>query len=422
MIRKSQLDNGARIVTETITGVHSITIGIWVKAGARNESAHEQGLAHFIEHMLFKGTSRYSAFEIARRIDSVGGMLNAFTAKEYTCFYVKVLSRHCDLAIELLCDIFFDSLFDAEEIEKERNVVLQEISMVRDTPDDYVQDLFNQAFFGDHPLGYNILGEIETVQGFNHDMVAGFFEREYRRPRHLIIAAAGNLEHQSFVDRIQVRFGSIPAREGIDREDRFAVRRRVDFHYRELEQVQVCLGTRGLSHLDGNRYVLHILNTVLGGSMSSRLFQEIRENRGLAYTVYSFMTSFLDTGMFGVSMGVLKETVRESLDITHRELKSLRDCPIRREELIHAQEQLKGNLLLALEGTDSRMSRLAKCELYYDAYVPVEEILNDIDAVTPDQVQALARELFRDELFTYTFLGPIEPDDLPASNLTLAGC
>jgi predicted Zn-dependent peptidase len=422
MIRKSQLDNGARIVTETIPGVHSITIGIWLKAGARNESIAEQGLAHFIEHMLFKGTSRYSAFEIARRIDSVGGMLNAFTAKEYTCFYVKVLSRHRDLAIELLCDIFFDSQFETEEIEKERGVILQEISMVKDTPDDYVHDLFNQAFFAEHPLGYNILGEIETVQGFNRDNVVGFFEREYRRPQNLIIAAAGNVEHQDFIDRIQERFSSIPAKPVVKRVGGFSLHRRVDFHFRELEQVHICLGTRGLSHLDDNRYVLHVLNTILGGSMSSRLFQEIRENRGLAYTVFSFMTSFLDTGMFGVSMGVLKETVRESLDITHRELQSLRDCPISGEELIHAQEQLKGNLLLALEGSDSRMSRLAKCELYYDRYVPVEEILNDIDAVTPEQVQALARELFRDELFTYTFLGPIEPDDLPATFLTLAGC
>ncbi len=419
MIRKSQLDNGARIVTETIPGVHSISIGIWVKAGARNESVAEQGLAHFIEHMLFKGTSRYSAFEIARRIDSVGGMLNAFTAKEYTCFYVKVLSRHRDLAIELLCDIFFDSLFDPAEIEKERNVVLQEISMVRDTPEEYVQDLFNQAFFADHPLGYNILGEIETVQGFNRDKIINFFEREYRRPQHLIIAAAGDVEHQDFVDRIRERFSSIPAQLVADRPDGFSLRRRVDFHYRELEQVHVCLGTRGLSHLDDNRYVLHVLNTILGGSMSSRLFQEIRENRGLAYSVFSFTTAFLDTGMFGISMGVLNETVRESLDITHRELKVLRDCPVEHEELNNAQEQLKGNLLLALEGSDTRMSRLAKCELYYDGYVPVEEILNDIDAVTPDQVQALACELFRDELFTYTFLGPLDPDDLPATDLTL---
>ncbi len=419
MIRTTQLDNGARIVTETIPGVHSISIGIWVKAGARDESAPEQGLAHFIEHMLFKGTSRYSAFEISRRIDSVGGVLNAFTAKEYTCFYVKVLSRHLDLAIDLLSDIFFDSLFDPVEIEKERNVVLQEISMVRDTPDDYVQDLFNQAIFGDHPLGYNILGEIETVQRFSRDSIVAFFEREYRRPSHLVIAAAGNLGHDDFVGRIGARFAAVPARPATVRADVFTWRRRVDFHLRDLEQVHVCLGTRGLSHLDNNRYVLHVLNTILGGSMSSRLFQEIRENRGLAYSVFSFMTSFLDTGMFGVCMGVVKETVREALDITHRELKAMRDCPVKREELIHAREQLKGNLLLALEGTDSRMSRLAKCELYYDGFVPVEEILNDIDAVTPEQVQALARELFRDELFTYTFLGPIEPDDLPASELTI---
>jgi predicted Zn-dependent peptidase len=419
MIRKSQLDNGARIVTETIPGVHSISIGIWVKAGARNESVAEQGLAHFIEHMLFKGTSRYSAFEIARRIDSVGGVLNAFTAKEYTCFYVKVLSRHLDLAIELLCDIFSDSLFDPEEIEKERNVVLQEISMVRDTPEEYVQDLFNQAFFTGHPLGYNILGEIETVQGFNRDKIVDFFEREYRQAQNLVIAAAGNVEHQGFVDTIQERFASISSQTFADRTDKFALRRSVNFHYRELEQVHVCLGTRGLSHLDDNRYVLYVLNTILGGSMSSRLFQEIRENRGLAYSVGSFMTSFLDTGMFGVSMGVLKETVQESLDITHRELRAMRDCPVERQELSHAQEQLKGNLLLALEGSDSCMSRLARCELYYDGYVPVDEILNDIDAVTPDQVQALAQELFRDELFTYTFLGPIDSEDLPASTLTL---
>jgi len=421
MIRTSQLDNGARIVTETIPGVHSISIGIWVKAGARDESAAEQGLAHFIEHMLFKGTSRYSAFEISRRIDSVGGVLNAFTAKEYTCFYVKVLSRHLDLAIDLLSDIFFNSLFDHVEIEKERNVVLQEISMVRDTPDDYVQDLFNQAFFADHPLGYNILGEIETVQRFNRDAIVSFFEREYRRPRHLVIAAAGNLDHDDFAGRVRERFAALPARPAGIRADSFTWRRRVDFHFRDLEQVHVCMGTRGLSHLDEKRYVLHVLNTILGGSMSSRLFQEIRENRGLAYNVFSFMTSFLDTGMFGVCMGVVKETVRESLDITHRELKAMRDRPVSREELIHAQEQLKGNLLLALEGTDSRMSRLAKCELYYDAFVPVEAILNDIDAVTPEQVQSLAQELFRDELFTYTFLGPIEPDDVPAPDLTLAG-
>jgi len=419
MIRTSKFDNGARIVTETIPGVHSISIGIWVKAGARDESAPEQGLAHFIEHMLFKGTSRYSAFEISRRIDSVGGVLNAFTAKEYTCFYVKVLSRHLDLAVDLLSAIFFDSMFDPLEIEKERNVVLQEISMVRDTPDDFVQDLFNQALFAGHPLGYNILGEIETVQRFNRDAVVSFFEREYLRPGHLVIAAAGNVDHDDFVGRMRARFAAIPARTAGVRSDTFAWRRRVDFHVRDLEQVHVCMGTRGLSHLDSNRYVLHILNTVLGGSMSSRLFQEIRENRGLAYSIFSFMTSFLDTGMFGVSMGVVQETVREALDITHRELKAMRDCPVGRDELIHAKEQLKGNLLLALEGTDSRMSRLAKCELYYDAFVPVEEILNDIDAVTPDQVQALACELFRDELFTYTFLGPIDPDDVPASELTI---
>jgi len=419
MIRATQLDNGARIVTETIPGVHSITIGIWVKAGARDESAAEQGLAHFIEHMLFKGTGRYSAFEIARRIDSVGGVLNAFTAKEYTCFYVKVLSRHRDLAIDLLCDIFFDSQFEPLEIEKERSVVLQEISMVRDTPDDYVQDLFNQAFFEGHPLGYNILGEIETVQRFSREGIVAFFEREYRRPQHLVIAVAGDVEHQGFVDAIRERFSSIPAVPAVIRAEEFSFRRRVDFHYRELEQVHVCLGTRGLSHLDGNRYVLHVLNTILGGSMSSRLFQGIRENRGLAYNVFSFMTSFLDTGMFGVCMGVVRETAREALDITHRELKALCDRPVGSDELLHAQEQLKGNLLLALEGTDSRMSRLAKCELYYGGFMPVEEILGDIDAVTPEQVQSLARELFRDELFTYTFLGPIEPDDLPAAELTL---
>jgi predicted Zn-dependent peptidase len=419
IIHKTVLDNGVRIVSERVTHVHSVSIGIWIRSGSRYEHKAEAGIAHFIEHMLFKGTEKYTAGEIARMIDSVGGVFNAFTSKEYTCFYVKVLNQHIDLAVDLLSDIFFHSLFLKDDIEKERNVILQEINMVKDTPDDYIQDMFNHDFFCDHPLGFNILGELETVRSFRRSNITGFYRREYLVPERIVIAVAGNMEHDAVVDQLSAKFEDIKKKKAAAAQTVFSPSRTVTCNFRSLEQVHVCLGTLGCSHLDCERYALYVLNAILGGGMSSRLFQEIRENRGLAYSITSFTASFFDTGVFGVYMGVVKDTVQEALRIVFDEMRSLRENPVSQAELSAAKEQLKGNMLLAMESTDSRMSRLAKCELYYDQYIPLPRILKDIDAVTADDVRELARGLFRDDQLTCTFLGPMKNKDLPRDLLLL---
>ena len=419
MVNKTVLGNGVRVVTEKVASVHSVSIGIWVKSGSRHEREGENGLAHFIEHMLFKGTAKHTAHEIAKIIDSVGGVINAFTTKEYTCFYIKFLSQHLRLATDLLCNIFFDSLFKQEEIEKERNVIIQEINMVRDIPDDYIQDLFNQAYFKGHPLGYNVLGELETVQRFGKNDIVNFTGREYFIPERIIISATGNIEHQSLLGLIGKYFEHLDGSTSEPVRNSFLPERNVSFHFRDLEQVHVCLGTTGLSQVDPGRHALYVLNAILGGSMSSRLFQEIRENHGLAYSIYSYVVSFYDIGLFGIYMGVVRETVKEALDIILRELRILQEKKIDDTELGNAKEQIKGNMLLALESTDNRMSRLAKCEMYYNEHVPVEEILQSIDEVTSEAIQDLARSLFRDEYFTYTFLGPVKEKNIPQDMLKL---
>jgi predicted Zn-dependent peptidase len=418
-IHKTVLGSGVRIVSERVLHVHSVSIGIWIRSGSRHEHKAESGIAHFIEHMLFKGTQKYSAGEIARMIDSVGGVFNAFTSKEYTCFYVKVLKQHMDLAVNLLSEIFFHSLFLQDDIEKERNVILQEINMVKDTPDDYIQDMFNHDFFTDHPLGYNILGELDTVQSFRRPDITGFYRREYLVPDRIVIAVAGNMEHEAIVDRLAKKFDDIKKKKTPPEQASFQPSRSISCNFRSLEQVHVCLGTPGCSHLARERYALYILNAILGGGMSSRLFQEIRENRGLAYSVTSFTASFFDTGVFGVYMGVVKDTVQEALRIVFNEMRNLREKPVTAAELTAAKEQLKGNMLLAMEGTDSRMSRLAKCEMYYDQFIPLSRILKDIDAVTTEDVRELARGLFKDEQLTCTFLGPLRNKDLPRGLLLL---
>jgi len=419
MIQKTVLSNGIRVVTEVVPNVHSVSIGIWIKTGSRHEKDGENGIAHFIEHMLFKGTEKHTAFDIAKVIDSVGGILNAFTTKEYTCYYVKVLTQHLSLGIDILWDIFFHSLFQSEEIEKERNVILQEINMVKDTPDDYIQDLFNQSFYSGHSLGNAILGELETVERFGRQDMVDFFAREYLDPGRIIISAAGNIEHDFLADQV-LRIFEIPAKAGeAAHKDSFRATRQVSFHYRELEQVHMCLGTVGASQVDPERYGYYLISSILGGSMSSRLFQEIRENRGLAYSVYSFLAAFYDTGMFGVYMGVRRESLKEALHIVLAEFRRLQEEAIAESDLTNAKEQIKGNMLLGLESSDSRMSRLAKCEIYYDEYIPVEELIRNIDAVTPEAVREIARRIFRDELFTYTFLGPVNKKEIQDNFLAM---
>jgi len=413
MVHTTLLPNGIKVVTEQIEHVHSVSIGIWVKTGSRFETREQQGISHFIEHMLFKGTPRHTAVDIARRIDSVGGFINAFTGKEYTCFYVKILKQHLPLAIDLLTDIFFNSLFSPDDVEKERSVIMQEIHMIKDTPDDYIQDLFNESYFSDHPLGYPIQGDAATIASLDRERLVSFFNSEYLQPQRIIIAAAGDLTHEQVLKELQGTFnGIVPAQEQ-PAGDSFAPQQRAVFHYRKLEQVHVCMGTTGLSQLDPLRYALYVLNTLFGGSMSSRLFQEIREQQGLAYSVYSFVSSYADTGVFGIYMGVKKELAQQAIAIVLRETEKLKREKISAAELSSAKEQLKGNLLLSTESTDNRMSRLAKSEIYYNSYIPLEDVIAEIDAVTSDAVQELARALFNHKFVNYTFLGPLRAKDLP---------
>ena len=403
--RKTTLDNGIRVITEEIPYLKSVSIGVWVTTGSRDEQPHENGISHFIEHLLFKGTERRTAFDIAKEIDSVGGTLNAFTGREYTCFYAKVIDKNLPLAIDLLSDIFLHSLMDAKDVEKERMVILQEIKMVEDTPDDYIHDFFNRVCWGDHPLGFPIFGTSDLVQSFTREQIFQFLRETYQ-PKRIIICAAGNLKHEEAVDLIAGAFGQLPQS---NRE-----RQRLKPHSicttnirkRELEQVHFCLGTKGLQYNHSLRFASYLLNTILGGGMSSRLFQEIRENRGLAYSVYSYLPSYIDTGLVVVYAGTNENSFQEVIELVHQEFKRLKEDPFKNGELETAKEQLKGNLLLSLESSDNLMTRLAKNEIYFGTYLPVERTLKGVDEVKEEVVRNLAKELFDEHFFCLTVLGP----------------
>jgi predicted Zn-dependent peptidase len=407
--RKALLENGIKVITEEIPYLKSVSIGVWALSGSRDEQPLENGISHFIEHLLFKGTERRTAFDIAKEIDSVGGTLNAFTGREYTCFYAKVIDKNLRLAIDLLSDIFLHPLIEPNDVEKERMVILQEIRMVEDTPDDYIHDLFNHVCWGDHPLGFPICGTAELVQSFSREQIYQFFRKNYP-PDRIIICAAGNLLHQEVVNQIERTFGRIPKSNFSKERSRPVPISTTNIWKRELEQVHICLGTKGLPYHHSLRFASYALNTILGGGMSSRLFQEIRENRGLAYSVYSYLPAYIDTGLFVVYAGTSENSYQEVIDLILKEFKRVKTDSFRNGELETAKEHLKGNLLLSLESSDGLMTRLAKNEIYFDAYIPVEQILAGIDGVKEEEVRYLASELFDDRYFCLTMLGPIDGD------------
>jgi len=405
--QKTLLKNGIKVITERIPYLKSVSIGIWAINGSRDEQVQENGISHFIEHLLFKGTERRTAFDIAKEIDSVGGTLNAFTGREYTCFYAKVIDKNLPLAIDLLSDIFLHPLMEPGDVEKERMVILQEIKMVEDTPDDYVHDLFNHAFWGDHPLGFPICGSAEGVQSFTRDQIYQFFKRSYP-PHRIIVCAAGNLRHEEVVRQIGETFGRIPPSDFTNERSMPQAISTTNVRKRDLEQVHICLGTKGLQYNHSLRFASYVLNTILGGGMSSRLFQEIRENRGLAYSVYSYLPAYMDTGLFVVYAGTSEDSYQEVIDLILREFKRIRGEVFKDGELETAKEHLKGNLLLSLESSDSLMTRLAKNEIYFGSYFPVEEILAGLDGVREEDVHGLAVDLFNDRYFCLTMLGPMD--------------
>ena len=396
MITSSLLNNGVRVITQRVEHMHTVSIGIWVANGTRHESPQLNGIAHFIEHLLFKGTKRRTARQVSLEIDSMGGILNAFTGHEYVCYYAKVLAKFLPRVTDLLTDIFLHSTFPADEIERERKVILQEIKMRDDTPEECIHDRYHQNFWSGHPLGFSILGTEEAIGALSREDIVGYKQSRYH-PEEIIISAAGNVRHDELVLLMENAFSAVtsdwtPRRHG--QAVAYPTGQRINLSERDLEQTLVCLGTRALPQDHPDRYALFLLNTILGGGMSSRLFQEVREKKGLAYSVYSYVISHADSGSLVVYAGTEPQHCRELLDIALVEMRRTKEEPVPQDELDSAREQLKGKLLMSLESSDSLMTRLAKNEIYLRRNQPVDEILAGFDAVTVEDVLTLAGELF----------------------------
>jgi predicted Zn-dependent peptidase len=407
-IKKEVLDNGLTILTERMPHVRSISLGIWLKIGSRSETQEINGVAHFIEHLLFKGTSHRSAEEIARQVDSIGGHLDAFTAKETICYSTKVLDEHLPIAFDILSDLVLNPNFDPGDMEKERQVVLEEIKMVEDTPDDLVNEIFVQNFWKDQPLGRPILGTKQTINKLDREKVIQFFQ-EFYTPDNFIISAAGNLEHRRVVDLICEKFGGIRSRRNGHVDSPANIHSRITMRSKkELEQVHICLGVPSCSLSHEDRYACYILNTILGGGMSSRLFQNIREKQGLVYAIYSGLNSYHDTGCLSVYAGTSLETADKVVDLIVEEFRSLKKHRVDPEELCRAKDHLKGSLMLSLESTSSRMSNLARQELYFGKYFSLDEMISRIERVTAEEVQGLASAFFDTRLMALTVLGNLD--------------
>jgi len=398
--------------------VRSVSIGVWLARGSRHEPQEQSGIAHFVEHMLFKGTNTRSAEDIAQTIDSIGGQMDAFTAKEYASYYIKVLDEHLPLAVDVLSDIVRHPAFTEDDIEREKKVVLEEIKMVEDTPDDLVHELFTENFWVDHPLGRPILGTKETVEGLTQDRLRGYFRSVYAAPN-LIIAAVGNVDHQQVRDLVEKYFGTLSS-DGQDLHgEPPRVEPRIIIRNKELEQSHVCLGTSSYQQDHADRYSSYVLNTVLGGSMSSRLFQNVREKRGLAYAVFSGLSAYRDAGSMTIYAGCSNNAIGELIDVVVAELKRIKDEPVPDSELRRAKDHLKGSLMLNLESTSSRMSHLARQEIYFDRQFGLDETLEGVERVTQDDVQRVARDLLRDKALAATVLGAVNGLRIPPERLSL---
>jgi len=408
MVVREVLDNGLRLITERMPQVRSVTIGVWLMRGSRHETDARSGIAHFVEHMLFKGTDSRSAEDIAQSIDSIGGQLDAFTAKEYASYYIKVLDEHLPLAVDLLSDIVLRPAFPLEEIEREKKVILEEIKMVEDTPDDLVHELFTQHFWEGHPLGRPILGSKETVESLTWDSLSDYFRGAYVAPN-MIISAAGNLDHAQLRDLVSRAFQSVSSNGETFTQQAPKVVPQVITRTKELEQSHVCLGTDSYPQSHEDRYVSYILNTILGGSMSSRLFQNVREKRGLAYSVFSGLSAYRDAGNITIYAGCSNEAVGEVIDLCVEELRQIKRDPAPESELRRAQDHLKGSLMLSLENTASRMSHLARQEIYFDRHFGLDETLAGVQRVTVDDVRRVASDLFSNGSLAATVLGPSIP-------------
>lgn len=411
MYQTVKLDNGVTILTESIPHVRSVVVGIWVNVGSRDESPAVAGISHFIEHLMFKGTARRTAREIAEALDAVGGQLNAFTTKEYTCYYARVLDEHFDLAVDILEDMLFHSRFAAEDIERERNVIIEEIKMYEDTPDELVHDVFATTIWQGHSLGRPIIGTAEVIGRLSRQEILDFYHRHYC-PQNLVVAVAGNIEPGRVVEKLRTVFEPLKGKQLERHLVQPLPRRQVTCRVKDTEQVHLCVGAPGLPLNNERVYVFQLINTVLGGGISSRLFQEIREQRGLVYSVYSYHSSYHDAGLFCIYAGLSRQNVPAVLELIFKEIKDIRQNGLKPAELQRAKDQLIGNLWLSLESVTTRMSRLAKSQLYLGEVVPPEEVVARINRITAADVQELAQEMLRPDCFALATVGPWDDQNI----------
>jgi predicted Zn-dependent peptidase len=404
-IRREVLPNGLTLITEEMQHIRSVSIGIWIKTGSRDEDLQWNGISHFIEHMVFKGTKNRSAEDIARQVDSIGGNMDAFTAKECVCFNVKVLDEHMPIAMDVLSDLVLNPVFDVQDIGRERGVILEEIKMDEDNPDYLVHEIFTQNFWKDHPLGKPILGTKDTVKKFEREPVLDFYKQRFA-PGNLIICAAGHLQHEQFVDLVRKHFGDMkPMSNGFYSSQPKVVSRIILRNKKALEQVQICVGVPSHPIAHEKRHASYILNTLLGGGMSSRLFQNIRERQGLAYAIYSDLSPYRDTGCLSVYAGTSRESAAKVVRSVVSEFRKLKSDAVSGEELRRAKDQLKGSLMLSLESSTARMSNLARQEMYFDRFYTLDELIEKIESVTAEELQGLANEFFQTDSIAVTVLG-----------------
>ncbi len=415
MVYKKVLSNGIRVVAEKMTSVKSVSIGLWVNVGSRDEEPEEHGMSHFLEHMFFKGTKKRSAKDIAREIDAIGGELNAFTSRESTTFYAKVLDEHLPQAIDILSDNFHSSKFDPREIEREKQVVIEEIKMVEDDPEDFVHDLYIKDIWKGNPLARPILGTVETVSSITRQKILRFLKRTYD-PCEIVISVAGRFDPSSLMTLLEESFGEyLPKKTSLHPRQAPEITPHFQIKKRKLEQVHLCIGTPGLPQGHPDRYALYVMNNVLGGGVSSRLFQEIRERRGWAYTIYSYPSSYQDGGLLTVYAGASVQNAPRVIERVIKELKKVKKKGVEALELERSKNHIKGNLMLSMESTSSRMSKLAKDELYFGRSFTFREIIREINKVSLEQVRHLCEALFDSESLSLTALGKINAKMLPKS-------
>jgi predicted Zn-dependent peptidase len=407
-LRRTVLPNGLIVLTERMEHLRSVAMGVWIKSGSRCESAELNGISHFVEHMVFKGTQQRSAQAIAREMDSIGGNLDAYTGRETICFNVKSLAEHVPIALDVLSDLVLNPRFAEADIERERSVILEEIKIDEDNPEILVNEIFTQSFWRDHPLGKPILGTKKTVSGLNRKQLSAYHSDRFHGGN-MVFSAAGNLDHDRFVEAVAAKFASLTPGETLQEQPAPQASARILLrHKKALEQVQICLGVPSPPVDDERRYATLILNTVLGGGMSSRLFQTIREERGMAYSIYSDLSPYRDTGTLCVYAGTSTGKALDVVDLILAELRSLKQAPLPEEELTRAKDQLKGNILMGLESSNARMANLARQEMYFHQFITVDEIIACIDAVDAGQVQAMAQHLFDPDRIAVTLLGRLD--------------